>query len=104
MKIARIYFDQDMRNGFDGFKSVLRKDRIEPSASTDMFIFINRAQTKFKILNNSYLVYFSNGNRKIPLTAFQYLPVSFGGTELDLKASMQKAIYKDFIKNWGVIQ
>ncbi len=98
MNIARVFFDVDMRCNFDGLKSLLKKNDMEPEKIKGHVIFMNRANTKFKLLAGEYLVYYSNGNRRIPLSAIQYLPTSFDGRELNLDKAMSRAIFKDLSK------
>lgn len=90
MRIARIFFDVDMRQSFEGLK------KIAEDAKTDLshtILFMNRKMTSFKILQQeSYLVYFKNGNRRIPLDAIQHLPMAFGGSEFEFNRAIEKSL------------
>ncbi len=68
MKIARVFFDVDMRCNFEGIRHHVKKDMDNDQLSKDtVIILLNAAQTKFKLLiDNTYIVYYSNGNRRIP--------------------------------------
>jgi len=94
MKIARIFLESDLRQGFQGLHSVLSKHKINPKNLNPehYYIFMNRACSKFKMLSGSYLVYFNNGNRRIPLNAIQYLPKNFGGTETQMNEAIRKTL------------
>lgn len=100
--IARVFFDCDLRCAFDGLHSLMRKSGMKPELTTDFVIFFNRSRTKFKLISGSYLAYYSNGDRKIPLTAIQYLPAAFGGDEMNLERAMTKAMRKDIAKKLNV--
>lgn len=103
MKIARIFFDSDMRQGFQGMHGVLQKAKVDHRNldPADFYIFMNHARTKFKLLSGQYLVYFNNGNRRIPLEAIQYLPSNFGGSQLDLERAMTNALRTSLLKQLG---
>lgn len=95
MRLARVYLDQDMRCSFTGIMSVLRKDKITPETlgKGSMIIFMNKAATKFKLLaGKDYLVYYSNGHRRIPLEAIQHLPSYFDGSSLELGKAIDKSV------------
>lgn len=104
MVIARVYFDQDMRCAFQGFKSTLRKDGVSPDIQDreKCFIFMNRACTKFKLMVGGYLVYYNNGSRKIPLDAIQYLPTFFDGKKMNLDQGVTKAVIKSVRQKLGL--
>lgn len=90
MKLTRVFLDQDLRCSFEGLR------KIADEAKTDLggtIVFINAKKTSFKLLHqNSYLVYYKNGNRRIPLEALRHLPETFGGTELEMKGAIRKSL------------
>lgn len=95
MKIARIVLDFDMRCNFEGIRETLKKQKIDLDTISDDFVVIlmNKANTAFKILvDNSYIVYFKNNGRKIPLEAIQYLPEKFGGSEMQYNNAVRKTL------------
>lgn len=96
MNIARVFFDVHMGQSFQGLSRLLHKNKIDPRTLGvgDFVIFINRAGTAFKLFaGNTYLVYYKNEDRhKIPLDAIQYLPASFGGTELEFNRAVEKSL------------
>jgi len=95
MRIARVYFEQDMRCNFPGLEAVMRKEGVDPQTlpSGSFTLFMNAARTKFKMMvGNAYLVYFSNGNKRIPLEAIQHLPQFFDGTTLDFAKAIEKSV------------
>jgi len=96
MKIARVFQESDMRQGFQGLHRQLRKVSVDPSNldPDHYYIFMNRACTKFKLISGPYLVYFNNGSRRIPLDAIQYLPKNFGGTETQMNEAIRKSLIK----------
>lgn len=96
MKIARIFLEQDMRRGFQGLHMELAKHKVNPNNldPENYYIFMNRANTKFKLISGHYLVYFNNGNRRIPLEAIQFLPKNFGGTETQMNEAIRKSLEK----------
>jgi len=98
MRIARVFFDTHMGKNFAGLRKILREAGMNPDTVTSPVVFINTQHTKFKLLSQGYLAYYDNGTRKFPLTALQYLPQAFGGTDLDLKRAMSVAMYKDLTK------
>lgn len=96
MRIARVFLDQDMRNGFHGLHLILAKAKINPRnlAPENYYVFMNRANTKFKLITGAYLVYYNNGSRRIPLEAIQYLPKNFGGTEAQMNEAIRTTLKK----------
>lgn len=100
MKIARVFLESDLRQGFQGLHKVLVKAQINPSALNPehYYIFMNRACTKFKLITGAYLVYFNNGNRLIPLDAIQYLPKNFGGRETEMNEAIRTSLVKQLSK------
>lgn len=96
MKIARVFLETDMRMGFQGLHKTLIQNKIntnnlDPEA---YYVFMNRKRTKFKVISGQYLVYFNNGNKLIPLEAIQYLPRSFGGSQLEMSEAIRKVVLK----------
>ena len=56
-------------------------------------LFINHARTKFKILrSDTYLVYYSNGNKRIPLDAIRYLPKAFNGSQVEMDSAIKDSL------------
>lgn len=95
MEIARVYFDVDMRLGFQGLTVLAVKKKYDPRVEDEkrMVVFMNRACTKFKLLvSNQYLVYYNNGSRRIPLEAISHLPTFFDGKKLTLDRAIAKTI------------
>lgn len=95
MRIARVYFDMDLRCAFDGFREHLRAEKIEPEklGKGDLIVFMNRKMTMFKMLaGDRYLVTYTNGNRRIPLEAIQYLPTYFDGSALSFSKAVEKSV------------
>lgn len=89
MRITRVYLDIDMRQAFEGLRGIAKKEATESS----VVFFMNRKATSFKMLvNNQYLVYYKNGNRRIPLDAIQHLPKSFGGSEAEMNSAIRKSL------------
>lgn len=95
MEIARVFLETSMSIGFQGIRELLKDAKINPDLLPDksFIVFINKKCTKFKLLaGNSYLVYYNNGNRQIPLEAIQRLPEFFDGRRFNLKGAVQKTI------------
>lgn len=95
MRIARVYFDVDLRCSFQGLRKFLTKEKIDPISlgKGNLIIFMNRRATSFKMLaGNDYLVYYNNSGRRIPLDAIQYLPTYFDGTSLEFNKAMEKSV------------
>lgn len=90
MKLARVFFDCDLRAGFEGLQKMMKENQI---ADAEMVLFMNRRLNSFKLLkDNTYLVYYKNGNRRIPLESIQHLPLAFGGPEFDFSKAIDKSI------------
>lgn len=96
MRIARVFLDTDLRQGFQGLHLLLLKSKINPNNldPNNYYVFMNRQNTKFKLISGKYLVYYNNGNRRIPLEAIQYLPKNFGGTETQMNEAIKKTLEK----------
>jgi hypothetical protein len=100
MRIARLFLESDLRQGFQGLHKILQNAKINPSALNPehYYIFMNRACTKFKLISGAYLVYFNNGNRMIPLDAIQYLPRNFGGKETEMNEAIRTSLTRKLSK------
>lgn len=98
MNIVRVFFDVNMSKSFDGLALLMKgsKFNFDKAGDKSMVIFINKAQTRFKALfgQGNYMVYHSNGSRRIPLDAIQYFPQFFDGKEINLNAAIKKSIVK----------
>lgn len=96
MRITRVVFDSDMRQGFKGLRQLCREQKLAHTHENSRIVFINRAQTAFKLLaGDAYLVYYkTEGSRKIPLTALQYLPQYFGGSQLEMDNAIRKHLMR----------
>lgn len=95
MRLARIYFDVDMRCSFDGIRKFLEEEDFDVKTMNkgDLIIFLNRKMTMFKMLaGDKYLVNYSNGTSRIPLEAIQYLPTYFDGSELQFSQAIEKSV------------
>ncbi len=91
MRITRVYLDVDMRQNFEGLRKVSAKDKLDKPGS--MVLFINRKKTSFKILNeDKYVIYYKNGNKRIPIDALALLPQNFGGTEFEMNEAIKKSL------------
>lgn len=100
MEIARVYLDVSMSLSFQGLEKILRDSKINPQTiPPDKFtVFINRAQTAFKVLvGPHHLVYHKNGARKFPLEAISEFPKFFDGRKLDFAGAVRKAIERKFL-------
>jgi hypothetical protein len=92
MRLTRVFLDISMAKGFEGLREVAKeaKAKLGPDSTV---LFMNRRGTSFKIvINDTYIVYYKNGNRKIPLDSLRYLPNTFGGTELELQGAIRKSL------------
>lgn len=95
MEIARVFLDQDMRCNFPGIQKTLRKALIKPETLSEksFIVFLNSKGTKFKLLvGTSYLIYYTNGNRPIPLEAISHLPSCFEGKRFDFSRAVSKTL------------
>ncbi len=92
MNFTRLFFDVDLRRAFEGLREVA-KGQSTPLTEHSTILFMNARMTAFKLLRaNKYLVYFKNGNRKIPLDALQHLPEFFGGTQFEMSRAIEKSL------------
>lgn len=91
MKLTRVFLDQDLRCSFEGLRKIAEDAKTDLKKST--LVFINAKKTSFKLLHqDSYLVYYKNGNRRIPLEALRHLPETFGGSEMDMQGAIRKTL------------
>ena len=91
MKITRVFLSSDLRCSFDGLRALATKEKTNLVKTT--VIFINTARTKFKLLvDDKYLIYYSNGSRRIPLEALVHLPQAFGGTDVEMNQAIRKSL------------
>lgn len=106
MEIARVFLDQDMRCNFPGLIKTLKKAQIEPGTLPDrsFIVFLNGKGTKFKLLvGNSYIVYYSNGDRPIPMNAITHLPSCFEGRKFDFTKAVTKTLEGKIPANMKIV-
>lgn len=91
MRLTRVFLDTDLRCAFEGLRAVAKQAKTDLDGST--VIFMNRRATAFKMMHkNSYLVYYKNDDKRIPLDALRHLPEHFGGTEMEMNSAIRKTI------------
>ena len=99
MRVTRVFLDSDLRKSFDGLRDLADKANTNLTAPDSSVLFINTARTKFKLLRaNQYLVYYNNGDKRIPLEAIEHLPQAFGGTDAEMSQAIRKSIESKFSK------
>lgn len=92
MRITRVFQDTDLRLSFDGLRELIKENNAGLGENSRI-LFINRARTAFKLLvSDTYLVFYRNGNRRIPLEALVHLPQNFGGSEIEVSAAIRKTL------------
>ncbi len=97
MKLRRIFLDTDLRSAFQGLRKIAKE--ADTMLEDNTVLFINRAMTAFKIIHNdTYLVYYRNGHRRIPLEALIQLPQSFGGSELEMQGAIKRSLMQSLNK------
>lgn len=91
MRLTRVFLDSDLRCQFDGLRQIASD--AETVLKNTFVVFINRKRTKFKaIVNDQYLVFYSNGDKRIPLDALIHLPATFGGSDLEMTQAISKTL------------
>lgn len=94
MRITRVFFDVHMGLAFQGL-GVIAKNAKTKLDEDSVVVFLNRRTNAFKIMvGGSYLTYYRNGNRKIPLDALRLLPEKFGGSQMEIDEAIKKSIIK----------
>lgn len=92
MRVTRVFFETDMRKNFDGLREIAKKASTQVGPES-CILFINTSRTSFKIMKaNKYLVYYSNGGRRIPLDALKHLPSEFGGSDTEMSDAIEKSL------------
>lgn len=92
MKLTRVFFNTFMGYGFEGLREVASEAKHKLGPDTTV-LFMNRAMTSFKVVvDDSYIVYFKNGGKRIPLDAIQHLPTYFGGSQMEVQEAIKKSI------------
>lgn len=99
MEIARVYFDVSMSMSFHGLQEIMRKSKVNPAVVPPgkFTVFINKAQTAFKVLvGTHHIIYHNNGTRRFPLEAIQNFPEFFDARKLDFNAAVKKTVTKKY--------
>lgn len=92
MRITRVFLDVDLRQSFDGLRDMATKAKAELKGDTTI-LFINAARTKFKVLrSDTYLIYYSNGGKRIPIEAIRYLPKAFSGSHMEMNNAIKTSL------------
>lgn len=91
MKLRRVFLDTDLRCAFEGLRQLAVDEKTPLKDHT--VVFINKRRTAFKLLHNdAYMVYFKNGNSRIPLEALIHLPQEFGGSAFEMTGAIKKSL------------
>lgn len=94
MRLTRVFLDIHLGQNFQGLNTIAKKAKTPCDESTTL-LFINKAMTAFKVLRGKdYLVYYKNGNRRIPMDAIQYLPKQFTGSETEMTGAIRESLLK----------
>lgn len=97
MKLRRVFLDTDLRCAFEGLRQLAVKQKTSLKDST--VVFINRKMTAFKLLHNdSYMVYFKNNNRRIPIESLIHLPEYFGGAEFEMTNAIKQSLEAKLVR------
>lgn len=93
MKITRVFLDVHLGAAHIGLTELARKAKTKIDADSTV-IFINKAQTAFKMFRgDSYLIYFKQKKKtRIPLDAIKYLPTFFGGDPIEFDVAIKKLL------------
>jgi hypothetical protein len=106
MAIARVYFDQDLRYGIDGFTKELQAKRISQKAiaSDDMTMFVNTRRTHVKIFwAGQFVLSFRKrkGEGKVTVQDLKSIPKCFSSGMFN--ASVQKHLGNHLEKGIHVV-
>lgn len=94
MKITRIFFDVHMGLAFQGLGAIAKSAKTKLDEDS-VVVFLNRKTNAFKLMvGGTYLTYYKNGNRKIPLDSLRLLPEKFGGSQMEIDEAIRKSIIK----------
>ncbi len=94
MRLTRVFLDINMGRAFDGLRAIAKeqKHKLGPDSTV---LFLNRKRNAFKVVvNDTYIVYYRSAKR-INLNALAYLPQTFGGSELEMRAGIREALEKE---------
>ena len=102
MKITRVFLNSDLRCSFDGLRAIAKRARTKPDSN---IIFINTSRTGFKLLSgDKYLVYYKNGQRRIPIEALRHLPEHFGGSQFEMDSAISHCVKTALAKRGVVVE
>lgn len=91
MRLRRVFLDTDLRCAFEGLRKLAVEEKT--ALANTSVVFINRKMTAFKLLHNdSYLIYYKNWNRRMPIDALIHLPEHFGGSQLEVTSAIRKSL------------
>lgn len=95
-RIAKVYFDSDLRCNHRGLSVTAGIDYSEVKAGL-LHVFINRRMTMAKILASNSTMLHIRGDGRLELTALQYLPRIFATTgRVDYTKALGLALAKRF--------
>ena len=96
MRVIRLFTDVSMSNGHLGLAKLARNHRIQiDSLDKEFVVFLNKAQTSFKLYAPGNIICHYRGTRKVDLRAIQHLPRVFNGHSLNYDRAVQKVIEKE---------
>lgn len=99
--VIRIYPSSDLRSGHSGLTKVLAKDGRDPATleAGQFFLFINRAQSAFKMFAaNNTVVHYKSPRGRVDIRAIQYIPHCFSGGKLNFNKALSLMLDKYLIK------
>lgn len=97
-RIVRYFPRADLRSGHSGLAKLAAKNGVDLNniAVGEFLLFVNRAQTSFKLLTaGKVLVYYRDTRRLNPAT-FAIIPKYFNGSAVNYDGALYEALRKDF--------
>lgn len=93
-RILRVFFDIDMRNGFEGLDLLLKKERMSLAKlrKGEFLVFLNRKQNTMKICTQNNAMIYVRSQSRIDLNLLTHIPTYFNGTEFKFTRALEATL------------
>lgn len=104
-KVIQCFMNVNFANQHDGLTSIAKKAglAVDKQEKGDLIVFLNRDQTKVKILAPSggggpLVLAYARFRSRIDLAAVQYLSLAFDGGKINFDEALKKAVEAALVK------
>lgn len=102
--IVSVFPNADLRSGHNGLRKLAAKNKknVDALVPGDLLLFINRAQSAFKMFAaNNTLIHYKSPRGLVDMKTIKYLPGCLSGGELDYNKALAKVLLETLGKRYN---